>query len=114
MCAGICRGSGLGARVRLGQPPILEGVRALLAFGYLTGASACNCASHGDEVRVTSALTPLDQALPCDPQTSGGLLIACAPETADAAVAILARAGFADAAVIGAMSEGSPRVTVEP
>jgi selenide,water dikinase len=111
---GMCRGAGLGARVRLGQVPELEGVRSLLAAGYVTGASARNWASYGDEVRLARALTPLDQALLCDPQTSGGLLIACAPEAVPAALGILQRQGCGQAAVIGAMSQGTALVTVEP
>jgi selenide, water dikinase len=111
---GMCRGAGLGARVRLGQVPEIEGVRELLTEGYVTGASARNWASYGDEVRLAPELSPLDQALLCDPQTSGGLLVACAPEAVPAALEILEREGCARAAVIGAMSEGAPSVTVAP
>lgn len=110
---GMCRGAGLGARIRLGEVPVLEGVRSLLAAGYVTGASARNWASYGDEVRLTPAVGPLDQVLLCDPQTSGGLLIACSPEAVPAALAILEQEGFGQAAVIGAMSGGAGRVEVE-
>jgi selenide,water dikinase len=110
---GMCRGAGLGARLQLGRVPELAGVRGLLRDGYATGASARNWTSYGHDVRLAPALTPLDQTLLCDPQTSGGLLIACAPETAAAALEIFRRAGFGAAAVIGAMREGAPVVTVE-
>ena len=110
---GMCRGAGLGAQVQLGQVPELRGVRELLRAGYVTGASARNWTSYGDEVRLAPGLTPLDQALLCDPQTSGGLLIACAPEAAAAALGILRREGFDEAAVIGTMCAGAPLVTVE-
>jgi selenide, water dikinase len=110
---GMCRGAGLGARLRLGQVPQIEGVRALLAGGHVTGASARNWASYGDEVRLAPELTPLDQALLCDPQTSGGLLVACAPEAVPAALEVFKREGFAQAAVIGEMRAGAPLVTVE-
>lgn len=111
---GMCRGAQLSARVRLGAVPVLEGVRPLLAAGYVTGASARNWASYGDEVRLAGELAPLDQALLCDPQTSGGLLIACSPEAVPQVLAILGREGFGQAAVIGAMSEGTPGIEVEP
>ncbi|HEV2228404.1 MAG TPA: selenide, water dikinase SelD [Steroidobacteraceae bacterium] len=111
---GMCRGAGLGARIRLSEVPELEGVRALLSAGCVTGASARNWASYGDEVRLGRELTPLDQALLCDPQTSGGLLVACAEESVGAALRILEQEGFEGAAVIGSMSEGAPRVAVEP
>lgn len=110
---GVCRGARLGARVRLGQVPEIEGVGELLREGYVTGASARNWASYGDEVRMAPGLTALDQALLCDPQTSGGLLVACAPEAVPAALGIFERQGFGRAAVIGEMREGAPLVTVE-
>ncbi len=111
---GMCRGAGLGARVHLGQVPEIEGVRELLREGYVTGASARNWASYGDEVHLASDLTPFDQALLCDPQTSGGLLIACAPEAVPAALRIFGREGFGQAAAIGEMTRGPALVTVEP
>jgi selenide,water dikinase len=110
---GMCRGAGFGARVRLGQLPEIEGVRALLAAGCVTGASARNWASYGDEVRLAPGVTALDQALLCDPQTSGGLLVACAREAAPAALGILRQEGFGQAAVIGEMTQGAALVTVE-
>ena len=110
---GMCRGAGLGARVRLGQVPEIEGVREFMREGYVTGASARNWASYGDEVRLAPGLTPLDQALLCDPQTSGGLLVACAPEAVPAALEIFEREGFGLAAVIGEVREGAPLATVE-
>ncbi|HEX4618137.1 MAG TPA: selenide, water dikinase SelD [Steroidobacteraceae bacterium] len=110
---GMCRGARLGARISLSRVPELQGVRALLAAGYVTGASARNWASYGDEVRLARELTPLDRAVLCDPQTSGGLLIACAEDTVPAALGILEREGCPQAAVIGAMTEGSPRIEVE-
>lgn len=111
---GMCRGAGLGARLRLGQVPEIAGVRELLGEGHVTGASTRNWASYGDEVRLAPGLTSLDQALLCDPQTSGGLLVACAPETVPTALELFERQGFVQAAVIGEMSRGAALVTVEP
>ena len=53
------------------------------------------------------------QAILTDPQTSGGLLVACDPDELPEVQAIFARLGFAQAAVIGRMSEGDPQVRVE-
>ncbi|HQC80989.1 MAG TPA: AIR synthase-related protein, partial [Accumulibacter sp.] len=47
-----------------------------------------------------------------DPQTSGGLLIACAPEVVTEVLAIFLQDGFHRATVIGEITEGKPRVTV--
>ncbi len=53
------------------------------------------------------------QALLCDPQTSGGLLVACAPDAVAAALGIFRRHGLMQAAVIGAMTDAEPLVYVE-
>ena len=49
--------------------------------------------------------------LATDPQTSGGLLVSCAPQAADAVLAEFARQGFAHARVIGRVLAGKPAVT---
>lgn len=48
-----------------------------------------------------------------DPQTSRGLLVACDPGASPDVQSIFARLGFAQAAVIGRMSDGEPQVYVE-
>ena len=53
-----------------------------------------------------------DRALLSDPQTSGGLLVSCAPECADDVVALFRRQGFAQAAVIGEVTTDSGRLTL--
>jgi selenide,water dikinase len=54
----------------------------------------------------------VERALLTDPQTSGGLLVACAPDAADAVLAVFRAEGFADAAMIGNVAAGPPRVAV--
>jgi selenide, water dikinase len=109
----MCRAARLGARVRFSALPLIEGVETLQSAGYVTGASGRNWAAYGDEVRLGPGLTPAHQALLCDPQTSGGLLVACAPGAAREALEVLRRHGGGRAAVIGAMTSGEPRITVE-
>ena len=67
----------------------------------VTGASGRNWAAYGHEVRLGEHLQPVDQALLSDPQTSGGLLVACAPDTVDEVLAIFRRMGFDSAAEVG-------------
>ena len=110
----MCRGAGLGARVDMSRVPLLKDVLSRAAAGQVTGASARNWSSYGDEVRLASQLTAAHQALLCDPQTSGGLLVACAPESVPEALAAFERHGFPDAAVIGEFTQGPPIVLVEP
>jgi len=84
------------------QVPLLDGVRALAEAGHITGASARNWIGYGADVQLPVAgFDAIDQALLRDPQTSGGLLVSCAPESLDAVMAVFERHGFAQAAVVG-------------
>ncbi|MEP7042242.1 MAG: selenide, water dikinase SelD [Dokdonella sp.] len=109
----LCRGSGLGARVRNSGVPLLNSARALAEAGFVTGASARNWASYGADVRLGADVDVIAQALLSDPQTSGGLLVACAPDVVDEVLDRFARAGFSSATVVGQMIEGLPQVLLE-
>jgi len=108
----MCRGSGLRARIRFDALPLLDSVADLARVPYRTGAAGRNWASYGDEVVLTHGMEDWKRDLMCDPQTSGGLLIAVAPEGAKAVLDTLRAAGFEQAAVIGAVQEGPPRIEV--
>ena len=101
----MARGSGCAARVDLASLPVLAGTRRLIGEGHVTGASARNWASYGARVSLGKAGAD-DRALLTDPQTSGGLLVACAPDSADAVLACFRRHGFAEAAIVGSVVEG--------
>ena len=53
------------------------------------------------------------QAILTDPQTSGGLLVACDPKELPSVQAIFAGLGFAKASVIGCMTAGSREIHME-
>ncbi len=108
----LARGAGLQARLDMDSIPLLPGVRELAENGYLTGASGRNWAGYGHDVKLDARITPVQQMLLTDPQTSGGLLVACAPDTVDEVLALFAREGFAHAAVIGEMQAGAAVVNV--
>jgi selenide, water dikinase len=108
----VCRGSGLAATIDMARVPLLPGVAALAEGGALTGASRRNWASYGHDVTLANGVSHVQQALLTDPQTSGGLLVACSPDAVDAVMAIFRKEGFGHAAMIGAMAEGDSRVTV--
>jgi selenide, water dikinase len=110
----MCRGARLGARLNMAAVPLLEHVLSMAEARCLTGASARNWASYGDEVRLAPRLAAAHQALLCDPQTSGGLLVACAAEVVPDALSILERHGCPRAAAIGVMTDGPLIVSVEP
>jgi len=109
----MCRGSGLAARITAAHLPLLPGLKALAQSGIATGASARNWQSYGKDVRLAPHLDAPLQAVLTDPQTSGGLLVACDPDESAAVQATFARLGFAQAAVIGRMTEGAPQVWVD-
>ena len=101
----MARGAGCRVEIDWASVPQLPEVRRLAGQGYVTGASARNWAGYGRDVTLPAGFAPEDQALLTDPQTSGGLLVACAPDTVDTVLATFARHGFAAAAVIGQCGE---------
>ena len=108
----LARGARLQAELEMDAIPLLPGVLQLAQDGYFTGASSRNWEAYGKDVALFDAVTPAQRALLTDPQTSGGLLVSCAPEAADAVLALFAREGFGEAQVIGRMVEGAARVVV--
>jgi selenide,water dikinase len=108
----LCRGAGLKAHVALEQVPILPAGRDYADKGYNTGAANRNWASYGEHVDLPADLSAADANLLRDPQTSGGLLVSCSPNAADAVVAAFWAEGHSQAAVIGSLSGGTPSITV--
>lgn len=108
----MARGAGLRARLRLADVPVLDGASALAMAGFGTGASGRNWSSYADAVTLPASLADWRRGLLCDPQTSGGLLIAVAPDGADALLRHVRDAGFAQAAIIGTLEAGAPGIEV--
>lgn len=108
----MCRGAGLSATVDLADVPVLPAARVYAERGYNTGAAGRNWASYGESVVVPDAISEADLNLLRDPQTSGGLLVACSPDTADAVIALFKADGHDAAAVMGRLVAGDPIVTV--
>jgi selenide,water dikinase len=108
------RGSGLRARVEFARLPVLPGAADLARAGFVTGASGRNWASYCNGVTLFDGCEDWQQAILTDPQTSGGLLVACAPESVAEVMAVFKRHGFDWAAVIGGLETGPAGVTVTP
>jgi selenide,water dikinase len=108
----LSRGAQLTAKLDMSAVPLLPEVARLAEAGYVTGASGRNWAGYGQDVLLGGAITPVQQALLTDPQTSGGLLVSCAADAVDEVLAIFRSEGFGDAAVIGEMAAGPARVEV--
>jgi selenide,water dikinase len=107
----VCRGSGLRATIQWSAIPLLTDARELAQAGHITGGSTRNWQGYGDHVNLTTH-GAVEQALLTDPQTSGGLLVACAPEAVDDVLQIFRAEGFQHAAVIGEVEAGAPGITV--
>jgi selenide,water dikinase len=87
-------------------------VAELADIPYRTGAAVRNWDSYGDEVTLAADAPEWHRDLLCDPQTSGGLLIAVAPDGARQVMAMLQAAGFDRAAVIGEVHAGPAIVEI--
>jgi selenide,water dikinase len=110
----ICRGSHLSATVEFGKLPLIEEAVTHVKAGIATGASTRNWDSYATEVVLPPGMPEWQQKMITDPQTSGGLLVACAPESAGEVLAAFRADGFDRAAVIGRFVEAvgvPPRLT---
>ena len=108
----MARGAGVAVELELTGPAYLAGAEDLAAAGVRTGASVRNWAAYGQAVTTPSALPEWRRDLLSDPQTSGGLLIAVAPEGAEAVMQLVQSLGFASARRVGRVREGAPSVVV--
>lgn len=99
----MARGSRCEAHLDWSAVPLLQDAQALALRGFVTGASDRNWAGYGDQVVLPSDFPQHHRALLTDPQTSGGLLVACAPEALGQVMDVFARHGFGQAAVVGRM-----------
>jgi selenide,water dikinase len=109
---GMCRASGVAAEIDWERLPILPSALSLAQQGLVTGASARNWASFEPEVKLPPAILPWQKNVLTDPQTSGGLLVACAPEAARDVMAIFGKQGFGYAAEIGRLKSAAAKVEV--
>jgi len=108
----VARGSKIALTLRADNVPLLSEAGSLAKSGFVTGASHRNWSSYGAEVRLPADFPDWRRHLLSDPQTSGGLLIACAPARAEDLVSKIVAAGHAGARVIGCATAGTPGITV--
>ncbi len=108
----MARGSKNTITIKADDVPLLKHAAALTQQGHVTGASHRNWASYGQDVVLPAGMPEWKRHLLADPQTSGGLLIACAADRADAVLKTMRDAGCAAAAVIGRIESGAPVIKV--
>jgi selenide,water dikinase len=109
---GICRGSQLRGEIEFDRLPILSAALHLAKQGYVTGASERNWESCARDTVLPQGMAEWKRKLLCDPQTSGGLLVACAAESASHVLSIFQAQGFKYACEIGRLAAGPASVTV--
>lgn len=108
----LARGCGKVIDIDWAKVPLLTGIERRAADGQVTGASGRNWAGYGHEVQLSSNLSTIHRDLLSDPQTSGGLLVSCRPDTAQAVLDIFNQHGFQSAAMIGRISDDAISDTV--
>ncbi len=104
----LARGAHCTVQIDGARVPLLPDVRELALQGLVTGASGRNWAGYGHDIKLPTGFAPVDQALLSDPQTSGGLLVSCTPQTVSAVLEIFRQHGFEAAAEIGEISQIGP------
>ncbi|MDO8699272.1 MAG: selenide, water dikinase SelD [Rhodoferax sp.] len=97
----LARGANCTVQIDWARVPLLSEVRALASQGMVTGASGRNWAGYGHDIALPANFAEVDRALLSDPQTSGGLLVSCAPEAVPGVLQIFKQHGFDAAAEIG-------------
>jgi selenide,water dikinase len=101
----VLAASGTAATLDASAVPVIDGVRDLVAEGMVAGGTQRNHAFVSDTVDWGDR--PLgEQLLLADAQTSGGLLLACAPDRVDALLAALAARDTPAGAVVGTVEDG--------
>jgi selenide,water dikinase len=108
----MARGSKLSLVVRLRDVPLLKEAERLAQQGFVTGASGRNWSSYGDAVALPKELSDWRRALLTDPQTSGGLLVACEASRAESLLQEIVDAGNPSARIIGHAEIGAPGIRV--
>ena len=109
----MARGSQLRLVVRIDDVPLLSQAAVLAKQGFVTGASHRNWSSYGNDVEIPPEMPEWRRHILADPQTSGGLLVAVAPERAESILCTIRDAGFPFACIIGRTEEGAPAIKVE-
>lgn len=108
----LARGSNVRLTIEQARIPFLASAETLAEAGYITGASGRNWDSYGDQVILPSGMPAWRKALLTDPQTSGGLLIACKADRAEGIRATIEAAGYSRASIIGTATDGEAAVQI--
>ena len=109
----MARGANMAVTIAAGAVPLLSSAASLAQKGFVTGASHRNWSSYREGVIWPDALPEWRRHLLTDPQTSGGLLVSCAPDHAQSILRMVKAQGYPAASVIGRAEAAAPVVKVE-
>jgi len=109
----MARGANVTLVFRFDDLPLLSEAAALAQKNFITGASKRNWASYSESVTLPTELPEWRRDLLTDPQTSGGLLIACEQVKAAEIAHMIADRGYPSVRVIGLVEAGPPSVVVK-
>ncbi len=108
----LARGAGVTVVLDANAVPLLPMAQSLAMDGFVTGASHRNWTSYGEHVSLPDHLPEWRRHILTDPQTSGGLLVACAEHAADDVLTTIRDGGFSDATIIGHIAQGLAKVLI--
>ena len=113
---GMTSASGVGAEIEFGSMPFINGAEELARDGVAPGGTHRNLSSVEPDVVWADSIDDVQKVLLADAQTSGGLLIAVAPQKLNDLLAALAANGVATRAVVGCITAhedaDSPAISV--
>jgi selenide, water dikinase len=109
---GMARGSHVALTARFDDLPFLAAASDLARQHFVTGASARNWASYAESISLPGDFPDWRRDLLTDPQTSGGLLIACEPGRAVEITNMIIDSGYPTARIIGRADAGVPSITI--
>jgi selenide, water dikinase len=109
----MARASDLTLRLKLADIPFLTKAEELAETGFITGASGRNWASYGDAITLPAGMPDWQRMLLADPQTSGGLLVACSADKADELLETIRAAGYPLASSVGSVEQGPAAIVVD-
>jgi selenide,water dikinase len=108
----LARGGGVTLNIDYQRVPFLRQAEALAEAGFATGASTRNWSSYSDGIVLPPEMPAWRRTLLTDPQTSGGLLVACAAGRAESIRAAIEEAGYPRASIIGSVARGDAVVRI--
>ncbi|MDH5737758.1 MAG: selenide, water dikinase SelD [Gammaproteobacteria bacterium] len=105
----MCEGSSLGAKIDYSAVPRLPHIEEYLSLGAVPGGTERNFVSYGHKI---SLLDSIKKQVLCDPQTSGGLLVAVRPDSEKEFLVVASSHGLKLNA-IGELAEKNDRFLIE-